>query len=96
MFEHEIAEELHMLTQPYVGTGEGKLIPKTPLRSDDGAEYEPPKEDDGRHFGLRPMLDKLDNVAKIAASLPLRTATATIRAWTGNQIWLSRCAPWGG
>ena len=68
MFEHEIAEELHMLTQPYVGTGEGKLIPKTPLRSDDGAEYEPPKEDDGRHFGLRPMLDKLDNVAKIAGA----------------------------
>ena len=29
---------------------------------------EPPKEDDGRHFGLRPMLDKLDNVAKIAGA----------------------------
>ena len=68
MFEHEIAEELYVLTQPYVGTETGKLIPKTPLRSDDGAEYEPPEVDDGRRFGLRPMLDKLDNVAATAAA----------------------------
>ena len=68
MFEHEIAEELYLLTQPYVGTETGKLIPKTPLRSDDGAKYEPPEVDDGRRFGLRPMLDKLDNVAATAAA----------------------------
>ena len=68
MFEHEIAEELYYLTQPYVG--DGKLIHKTPLRSIDGAEYVPQEADDGRFFGLRPILQKLDNVAATTALDP--------------------------
>ena len=74
MFEHALAEELCQLTQPYGGTGNGKMIPKSPLRSrsDDGAEYQPPEADDGRRSGLRPMLDKLDNVAAAAAQQAVR------------------------
>ena len=70
MFEHEIAQELYAITKPYVGTGNGKLIPKNPLRSADGAEYHPPEADDGRSFGLRPMLEKLSTVAPTAAAQP--------------------------
>ena len=49
---------------------ESLLSYRQPLRSIDGAEYVPQEADDGRFFGLRPILQKLDNVAATTALDP--------------------------